>query len=198
MESKLFISPLPVVLLLMTFMGKEKDTTVQNEKSINKINRETVKSFAFYRFADDFGYHIYVYGAGYRSLIETDKKKPELKIGYVFDKEVQGSVALWRALRLIRGGGRDELYTTNYGEVIDAMTKYNFAFNYRPYAFIAPTQLPGTTPLYRILQTDLKVHGHFYTTSLEERNSLLADTVKHKDEGIAGYLWTTQVSLPAR
>jgi hypothetical protein len=154
MKSKLLISfPPAFLLLILIFIDKENEIFAQKKETNNSIYRESIKSFAFYRFTDTFGYHTYVYGAGYRSLIENDKKKPDLKIGYVFDKKVQGSVALWRALRYIRGGGRDELYTTSYIEVMDAKSKFNLVFDYRPYAYIAPSQLPGTTPIYRILQT---------------------------------------------
>ena len=61
--------------------------------------------------------------------------------------------------------------------------------------FISPTQLPGTTPVYRILQTSLKTHGHFYTSSQDERNRLVYDTQNYRDEGIVGYIWTSPVSL---
>jgi hypothetical protein len=57
------------------------------------------------------------------------------------------------------------------------------------------TQQPGTTPMYRFYSTRLS--GHFYTTSLDERNGITAnyDTYTWNYEGVAYYVYPSDSTV---
>jgi hypothetical protein len=76
----------------------------------------------------------------------------------------------------------EHVYTTNQSEITAA--------GWTPVGtvgYVASSQQSGTEPLYRILRSN---GDHFYTTSAQERDSVLSQG--GKDEGTVGYIATTQ------
>lgn len=201
MKNKLFFLAIPIALV--SFLST-KSIHVENS---HKLDMNNIGSEPLYRLCDKKGYHYYTSSKeSYHNYISAGWK-PEGVIGYVFKQEVKGSLPVWVTRkttdRYCDQGCADYLFTISKEEQLFAISNYGYSNDgwlagEIPVFYMAPTQLPGTTPLYRILQTHLSPNGHFYTTDVNERNHILGDATNYRDEGIGGYVWTTQVSLPAQ
>lgn len=164
-----------------------------------------INSEPLYRLCDPKGYHYYTSNKDkYYNYISLGWK-PEGIIGYVFNQQVKGSLPVWVTRkttdRYCNLGCADYLFTISKEEQLFAISNFGYSNDGWlsgdiPVFYMAPTQLPGTTPLYRVLQTSLSPNGHFLTTNVSERNLIVGDATNYRDEGITGYVWSTQVSLP--
>ena len=77
------------------------------------------------------------------------------------------------------------MYTTNEAER-DFIQENDSRFNFQGEVFNAyETQVEGSIPIYRFLNTDLSVH--FYTPSAEERDIVEETLPNYQSEGIAYY-----------
>jgi hypothetical protein len=111
-------------------------------------------------------------------------------MAWVFAQPVQGTVPVYRYLNPETG---KHFFTTSHEEGQQAVYRYGFA-DEGICCYVAPTQLPGTVPLYRLYSDK---GGHFYTTDsrLEQWLELREN---FRSEGITGYVWATSVNLPSQ
>jgi hypothetical protein len=103
--------------------------------------------------------------------------------GYLMKTPAAGTSKLY-ALTASNG---DYFYTASEPERENAIRKLGFQ-DHGVAGYIATTQLPGTVPMYRMLNTTNQ--QHFYTTNPAEHASVLAKG-GFTDEGVVGYVWQT-------
>ena len=109
---------------------------------------------------------------------------------YVFNQLIVDTVTLYRYRNRLSG---DHFFTTSETEGNQAIVKYDCVPE-GICCYLAPTQSPGTVPLYRLLYNN---KYHRYLTNADVR---AIDMYRGwaEDEGITGFVWTSPVSLPAQ
>jgi hypothetical protein len=108
--------------------------------------------------------------------------------GYVFSTQVTGSVPLYR-LVLATSTVLDHFYTTSAAERDNAVKTYSYKYE-GIQCYVLPTQMKGTTPLYRLVNSK---PDHFYTISSPEKDNAVK-SYGYKYEGIASYIFATNQS----
>ena len=108
--------------------------------------------------------------------------------GYVFSTQVTGSVPLYR-LVLATSTVLDHFYTTSAAERDNAVKTYSYK-DEGIQCYVLPTQMKGTTPLYRLVNSK---PDHFYTISSPEKDNAVK-SYGYKYEGIASYIFATNQS----
>jgi serine/threonine protein kinase len=108
--------------------------------------------------------------------------------GYVFSTQVTGSVPLYR-LVLATSTVLDHFYTTSAAERDNAVKTYSYKYE-GIQCYVLPTQMRGTTPLYRLVNSK---PDHFYTISSTEKDNAVK-SYGYKYEGIASYIFATNQS----
>ena len=108
--------------------------------------------------------------------------------GYVFSTQVADSVPLFR-LVLTTSTALDHFYTTSAAERDNAVKTYSYKYE-GIQCYVLPTQMKGTTPLYRLVNG---TPDHFYTISSTEKDNAVKN-YGYKYEGVAGYMFATSQS----
>src|ERR1039457_1980294 len=114
----------------------------------------------------------------YRKEFEQNTDEPQV---HVFNEQAKGIVPL---LRYVHNKSGDHFFTTDANEGATAVQAYGYASE-GICCYIAPTQLSGTVPMYRLL----KGNKHRYVTSVDARDKATFEQ-GWKLEGIAGYVWS--------
>jgi hypothetical protein len=110
--------------------------------------------------------------------------KAEGTTGYLLSGPADGAVPFYRLVNTSTGG---HFYTADAAEK-DRVASQGYKLEGIT-GYIASSQQPGTTPLYRA--SNASNGDHFYTTDAGERDRAIQQS-GFKDEGIAGYIWTSQ------
>lgn len=100
-----------------------------------------------------------------------------------------GSNASYEPLYRMFGQG-DHFYTTNAAEHA-SVSRAGVYKDEGIEGYLATTQVPGSTPLYRLVARHGSGLDHFYTTSASERQSAMRSG--YRDEGVAGYIASSQL-----
>ena len=100
---------------------------------------------------------------------------------------MEGSVPFYRFLN----NEGNHFFTASRAEALSAMRSYGYRSE-GICCYIAPTQLPGTVPLYRLRRPG-RNSVHRYLIDQYEKDRLIAAD-GYVNEGIAGYVWTTAVT----
>ncbi len=108
--------------------------------------------------------------------------------GYVFSTQVTGSIPLYR-LVLATSTVLDHFYTTSAAERDNAVKTYSYKYE-GIQCYVLPTQMRGTTPLYRLVNSK---PDHFYTISSPEKDNAVK-SYGYKYEGIASYIFAANQS----
>ena len=118
------------------------------------------------------------------------------KAGYVFDRKMPGTVPLYMAIT-DQGAGAIFVYTINFDEVLKLTRKRVWwTEGDGIVCYVAPAQLPGTRPLYRLQRPNIGTIGRsdsFYTTSKAERDSAVSQA-QYQLVGTEGYVWSASVT----
>ncbi len=134
----------------------------------------TINVYRFYNIAN--GDHFYTASEGEASALNT---LPE-----------NNSDPIYRFYNVING---DHFYTSNESEKNKIVATPNFAYKYEGAAFYAyKNQISGTSPIYRFYN---KTNGdHFYTSSENEKESLISSNPSYSYEGVGFYTFTSKVT----
>jgi hypothetical protein len=86
-------------------------------------------------------------------------------------------------------GQGDHFYTTNAAEHA-SVSRAGAYKDEGIEGYLATTQVPGSTPLYRLIAQHGSTLDHFYTASASERQSAIQSG--YRDEGVVGYIAQSQ------
>jgi hypothetical protein len=89
-------------------------------------------------------------------------------------------------------GVGDHFYTTSAAERDSAVANYGY-HEEGIACYVFGSQVPGTTPLYRLTSPHAFSGDHFYTTSAAERDAAVS-VHGYQDEGTACYVYNSQAS----